>query len=218
MANLEHEDVKEVTFFEKWHLFHHLKKSMFILTCNISGVVNYAPLYIHSFSARSTRKNVDSENFYLKYSSPNEITTISDKLRYYRYKKELLQRDVADFARVDRNTYIRFESGEQKFYPFDKLERISKLFEIKVTDLLDDYNAFIYNGQGRQIKALRKQMNLTQKEFGGIVGVHRKTVTKWEKDKVQILKCTYEKLIQIFAPISPFIKHTDDKDSLHIVV
>ena len=132
MANLEHEDVKEVTFFEKWHLFHHLKKSMFILTCNISGVVNYAPLYIHSFSARSTRKNVDSENFYLKYSSPNEITTISDKLRYYRYKKELLQRDVADFARVDRNTYIRFESGEQKFTPLTSLKGFPSCLRLKL--------------------------------------------------------------------------------------
>ena len=34
------------------------------------------------------------------------------------------------------------------------MEKIAQLFEIPVERLLDDYNLFLRNGQGKQIKAI----------------------------------------------------------------
>jgi len=61
-----------------------------------------------------------------------------------------------------------------------------------ITDLLDDYNLFLYNGQEQQIRKLRKSMGLTQYEFGKLYGVNRRTIERWENEKVQIFKSTWK--------------------------
>ena len=191
-AQIGLQDGSQVTFSEKWNLFRHLSENMLLMVRHISQEIIYAPLYIHSFQLFMPRTLVEAEKFNITYSDPDKLTTTSDKLRYYRYKKALLQRDVADYAEIDRSTYIHYENG-MDYYPPDKLSKITDLLEIDMTDLLDDYNAFI-NGQGQQIRALRKKMKLTQKDFGECFGVHAGTVKKWENEKVRITKSTYNKL------------------------
>ena len=124
---------------------------------------------------------------------PDKLTSTADKLRYFRYKKALLQREVADYAGLDRSTYIRYENG-MDYYPPDKLAKIAGLLEVDVSELLDDYNAFLRDGQGQQIKSLRKRMKLTQKEFGKRYGVQAGTVKRWENGKARIFKSTWCKI------------------------
>ncbi len=107
---------------------------------------------------------------------------MSDKLRYYRYKKSLLQMQVADYIGIDRTTYLSYEAG-MDCYPLDKLTLIAELFEIEITDLLDDYHQFLFNGQGQQVLTLRKSNKLTQREFGAILDVNYKTVSRYEKEQ-----------------------------------
>lgn len=45
------------------------------------------------------------------------------------------------------------------------MEKIAQLFEVPVDMLLDDYNLFLRNGQGKQIKAIRTKLGLTQREY-----------------------------------------------------
>ena len=40
------------------------------------------------------------------------------------------------------------------------MEKIAQLFEVPVERLLDDYNLFLRNGQGKQIKAIRMKLGL----------------------------------------------------------
>ena len=153
--------------------------------------VAYAPLYIHRFRLLLPHCLAEGEKF--NAVEPDKLTSTADKLRYYRYKKALLQREVADYAGLDRSTYIRYEIG-MNYYPPDKLAKIAELLEVDVSELLDDYNAFLRDGQGWQIKALRRSMKLTQKEFGKRFGAHAGTVKRWENEKAQILKSTWGKL------------------------
>lgn len=159
------------------------------------GGVKYAPLYIHSFQLLQPRKLLEAERFNIKYSGPSEITTVADKLRYYRHKKALRQRDVAEKTGIHLATYCAYEQEDRKMpYPFDKLSKIAELFGVEITDLLDNYNLFLCNGQGRQIRALRQILGLTKEEFGKLYGFHVYTVNQWENDNVQILKSTWVKL------------------------
>ena len=48
------------------------------------------------------------------------------------------------------------------------MEKIAQLFEVPVERLLDDYNLFLRNGQGKQIKAIRMKLGLTQREYADI--------------------------------------------------
>lgn len=150
--------------------------------------ITYAPLYIHSFQLLLPHHLAEAEKF--NGIVPDKLTSTADKLRYFRYKKALLQRDVADYAGLDRSTYIRYESG-MDFYPQDKLSKIAELLEVDIDGLLDEYNTFIRDGQDQQIRAMRKQMKLTQKEFGKRFGVHAGTVKRWENESIRISKKLY---------------------------
>ena len=81
------------------------------------NVVSYAPLYIHSFRLVQPHTLVEAEKFNLHYTDPSQIDNIADKLRWYRYQHGLLQRDVADYAGLDRSTYSGYENTLRDYYP-----------------------------------------------------------------------------------------------------
>ena len=51
------------------------------------------------------------------------------------------------------------------------MEKIAQLFDVPVERLLDDYNLFLRNDQGKQIKAIRMKLGLTQREYADKLGV-----------------------------------------------
>ena len=186
---------KRILFHEQWHPVIRLGNNMHIMTCHSLGGIKYAPLYIHSFQLLQPRNLLEAERFNIKYTDPSEMATVSDKLRYYRHKKGLQQKEVARKTGIHRATYCAYEQEDRKMpYPLDKLSKIAELFGVEITDLLDSYNLFLYSGQGRQIRALRQSLGLTKQEFGDLYGFHVYTVNKWEKDSIQVLKSTWEKL------------------------
>ena len=106
----------------------------------------------------------------MQFPDFSEITETADKLRWLRYQKGLRQRDVADYAGIDRSTYVHYEEYGKDLYPPEHMEKIAQLFEVPVDTLLDDYNLFLRNGQGNQIKAIRTKLGLTQKTICGQAG------------------------------------------------
>lgn len=195
MAKSDLNYTNQIRFHENWHPLIRLGNHMYIMSCHCIRGVKYAPLYIHSFQLLQPRKLLEAERFNIKYTSPAEIATVSDKLRYYRHKKGLRQKDVAEKTGIHIAAYCGYEQEDRKIpYPFDKLSKIAQLFSIEITDLLDEYNLFLYNGQGRQIRAFRQSLGLTKEEFAKLYGFHAYTVNKWENDTIQILKSTWVKL------------------------
>ena len=73
------------------------------------------------------------------------------------------------------------------------MEKIAQLFEVPVDMLLDDYNLFLRNGQGNQIKAIRTKLGLTQKQYADKLGVSLGSTKQWERNRKQIFKSTGEK-------------------------
>ena len=157
--------------------------------------VAYAPLYIHSFRLVQPHTLVEAERFNIRYTDPVQIDNTPDKLRWYRYQKGLLQRDVADFAGIDRSTYGSYEEAGRDYYPIEHKEKIAQLFDVPVEVLLDDYNLFLYNGQGKQIKAMRAARNMTQAEYARRLGVPIGNLKQWEIDRVKIFKSTWQRIM-----------------------
>ena len=73
------------------------------------------------------------------------------------------------------------------------MEKIAQLFEVPVDMLLDDYNLFLRNGQGNQIKAIRTKLGLTQRQYADKLGVSLGNLKHWEQNRKQIFKSTWEK-------------------------
>lgn len=180
-------------FGAKWITFCHLKVRNYIMIANISGSLKVASLRILKFPVVLPHKFSDAEKFNLQFSDVSEITEIADKLRWYRYQKCLRQRDVADYVGVDRSTYIHYEEYGRDSYPKEHMEKLADLFEIPLEDLMDEYNLFLLRGQEEEIRSLRIQRGLTQKEYAKELGVPLQKFKRWEQGGVQIFKSTWER-------------------------
>lgn len=156
-----------------------------------------SPLYIHSFRFITPKKVVEAQLFMLKFPDPDMITEVSDKLRYYRHKKGLYQIDIADHLGIQRSSYSAYEEHQKDYYAPALMDKIAEILEVDVYDLLDDYNRFMYDGQGAYIKSLRKKLGVTQKELAKLMNVDLVKVKRWEQNKVRMFKFTWEKLISL---------------------
>ena len=189
----EDEVAKQAPFGAKWRLLAQVEVRCYILISNISGSVKVAPLQILQFPVILPHKFQDAEKFNLQFSDFSEITETADKLRWLRYQKGLRQRDVADYAGIYRSTYIHYEEYGKDFYSPKHMEKIAQLFEVPVERLLDDYNLFLRNGQGKQIKAIRMKLGLTQREYADRLGISLCNLKQWEQNRKQLFKSTWEK-------------------------
>lgn len=124
-------------FGAKWRLLARVGVRCCILISNVSGAVKVAPLQILQFPVVLPHKFQDAEKFNLQFSDFSEITETADKLRWLRYQKGLRQRDVADYAGIDRSTYVHYEEYGKDLYPPEHMEKIAQLFEVPVETLLD---------------------------------------------------------------------------------
>ena len=71
------------------------------------------------------------------------------------------------------------------------MERIAQLFEVPVERLLDDYNLFLRNGQGKQIKAIRMKLGLTQREYADRLGISLCNLKQWEQNRKQLFSMCF---------------------------
>ncbi|BDF70087.1 hypothetical protein CE91St41_26860 [Oscillospiraceae bacterium] len=155
--------------------------------------IQTAPMYVHSFRPTRTRK--ESEAKQATEIDPTTLTTTADKLRYYRHLRGLEQKEVAAHVGMYRGTYAGYEDPTARdYYPLDKLEPIAALLGVPLLDLLDDYNRFLYDGQGRQVRALRESLGLSRKELADKLGIWTSTVRDWETESVRLTATTWRKL------------------------
>lgn len=156
---------------------------MVICVRNCFGVVKYVPLYEHVFRLAD-------------HILPQDGETVSDKLRYYRIKCGLFQKDMAELLKIDRSTYARYESGSLTSYPINVIKRCAEIFGVEADKLLDDYNRFIFEGQGEQVRRKRLESGLTQGELGKLYGVSKNTVRRWENGSVRMSRRMWERIFK----------------------
>lgn len=166
-----------------------------MMSRRMGGRIQTALLYIHSFRPLLAHMYTETERMVL--TDPDTLTTTADKLRYYRHVRGLEQKEVAAYVTLHRGTYAGYEtSGARDYYPLDKLSSLAELFEVPLDYLLDDYNRFLYEGQGRQVRALRESMGLSRREFANRLDVWPTTVRDWETEAVRMTRQTWEKLFK----------------------
>ena len=56
---------------------------------------------------------------------------------------------------------MHYEEVGKDYYPVDKLGKIAELLEVDITELMDDYNLFLYQDQGRQLRARWEALGMT---------------------------------------------------------
>ena len=153
---------------------------------------HYVPVVNFRFSCESL---FESE-FLQHYPTPDLLTRTAEKLKWYRLKNGYLQSEIADIIEIYRSTYIHYEEPTRKFYELDKLQLLADLYQVDIECLLDDYMLFLYRGQGKQLKALRKELGLTQRQFADMVGVPIGNLKYWEQERCVML---YENFVKVMS-------------------
>ena len=176
--------------------------NVWLVRKRIYNKIVVVPMYLHSFRFITPKTVTEAQKFMLQYPNPAVITKISDKLRYYRYKRGLHQIDIAKHLGINSGSYSLYEEYEKDYYAPETIDKIAEFLGVDAYDLLDDYNKFMYDGQGENIKKLRKQLNITQKELADMMNVDLCKVKRWEQNKVRMYKYTYEKLVNLVAEYS----------------
>ena len=123
---------------EGWHPIFKINKSLIVMAKHEFKNTIYASLYKHTFSFVTPRQLLESEIFNIRYKTTNDIHTVAERLRYYRYKKALRPKDVAKQIGVSASTYMSYEDVNRECYPVEVLKRIAAFYEIDVTELMDE--------------------------------------------------------------------------------
>lgn len=160
---------------------------------NEEGSIRYAPLCIHSFPLITSRKYAEAERLFNQYRSYEGIDRIPDRLKWCRNNMGLTQQKVAERIGITRGSYIDLETGAVDYYDKAIVDKLAKLFGVAAADLLDDYNAFLYSGQGKAIKAYRTQLGLGIKSFARLLHTDANSVRHWEAETKRISKNSWEK-------------------------
>ena len=159
----------------------------------VDGVPEYAPLYIHTFRVVRSAK---TDRFLKEAGEYAEIDTVQDRMRWCRVKLGLTQKELAEQLGISRSMYINMETGAIDQYPLDVLDKLSKLYNVPITDFLDEYNLFLYCGQGAQLRAYRDELGMTQKDFAAHMGVYLSNITLWEKERKVISKTLWKRYFE----------------------
>ena len=98
------------------------------------------------------------------------------------------------------NPYDQAHALARSLKESEEYREFSRLKEVAYEDatnkaLLDEYNLFLYHGQGKQIKAMRAARKMTQAEYARRLGVPIGNLKQWEIDRVKIFKSTWERIM-----------------------
>lgn len=83
--------------------------------------------------------------------------------QYSRIHTDIARTGIPIFAGISRTKYIEYEVGSVDHYPKQSVDKLATLYRVSVDDLLDDYNRFLYRGQGKTIREYRESLGFNKK-------------------------------------------------------
>lgn len=104
-----------------------------------------------------------------------------------------MQEDVAEFLGISLVRYKTLEDGCVDYIAKPLVDKLSALYNIAPCDFLDDYNLFLYRGQGNQLLAYRQQHGLSRAAFAKQIHASPSSLSCWEADKKRIHKTQWKK-------------------------
>ena len=117
-----------------------------------------------------------------------------EKIRKIRKRKKLKQRDLAKILNVERSTYSGWETGKDTI-PLRKLIELSNYYNLSIDYLtgLNNKKEYMFVSEninpiaiGKEIKIVRKEKNLKQKDLAKILKISPSTYSVYENGKILI--------------------------------
>ena len=133
---------------------------------------------------------MEATQFNQRYRRYEEIDNVPDRLRWCRHSKGLMQVEVADKVGMTHSVYKAIEEGFTQHIEPEKVDRLAQFYGVPVTDFLDEFNHFLYEGQAVRIRAYRESFDMGKKPFARKMGIPIRCLQEWESGrKVISIKC-----------------------------
>jgi len=104
-----------------------------------------------------------------------------------------MQVEVADKVGMTHSVYKAIEEGFTQHIDPEKVERLAQFYGVPVTDFLDEFNRFLYDGQVNRIRAYRASLGLGRKPFSRATGIPIRCLQEWENGRKIVSRKSWEK-------------------------
>ena len=119
---------------------------------------------------------------------------ISERLLDIRDEANLKQEEMAKILKVSQSNYSRWENGKE-LIPLNKLNILCNHFKIKMDYVIGISRDSKCNQEydfkkeiiGKNLKKLRKENNVTQKELANFLNTTQSTISAYESGKTTLL-------------------------------
>lgn len=124
-----------------------------------------------------------------------ENASVGKQIQYYRRLANVKQTELGTKLGYSRDALRHIEADRMKLVDINLIKGIIRELNIKDKLIInDDYLLFLMNNPCEKIKKLRKQKNMSLREFGALLGVSDTSVRRWELGDNHISRELYNRL------------------------
>lgn len=116
-----------------------------------------------------------------------------DNLRYYRQRKQMTTRQLAEKLNIASVTVTMYENGKHPI-PYDVAVKLADILEIEASLLYDDFSRFLAVPYTEALKSVRTSLGLSQKAFAERIGIVPSYYYKIEEDNRRPSRKIYQKI------------------------
>ena len=122
-------------------------------------------------------------------------------LRYYRQRKGLTTRQLAESVGIEPATVLMYER-EQFPIPYQTALAFADILEINRNLLFDEFAQFMNYPYSDRLREVRKAYGLNQADFAEKAGISLSIYSKWESGSRQPSRKMYQQLITTYPQIN----------------
>ena len=134
----------------------------------------------------------------------------SDNLKYYRQRKQMTTRQLAEKLDIVPATVVMYENGKHPI-PYDVAIKLADVLEIEASLLYDDFSRFLAVPYTEVLKSVRTALELSQKAFAEQVGIVPSYYYKIEEGNRRPSRKIYQKISFLFRKWTKSIGTTNFK-------
>lgn len=117
----------------------------------------------------------------------------SDNLKYYRQRKQITTRQLAEKLDIVPATVVMYENGKHPI-PYDVAIKLADVLEIEASLLYDDFSRFLAVPYTEALKSVRTVLGLSRKDFAERIGIAPSYYYKLEEGNRRPSRKVYQKI------------------------
>ncbi len=165
-----------------------------IFRCKYDTVLNHTDLYEYKHGKMLM-------HFQFCFEGVPAKQTPAVMLRYYRQRKGLTTRQLAESVGIEPATVLMYER-EQFSIPYPTAVAMAEVLEIDKNLLFDGFARFMDYPYSDRLREVRKAHRLNQATFAEKAGISLSIYSKWESGSRQPSRKMYQQLVTTYPQIN----------------